>query len=142
MQYLKGGELGELWEKEPSQTFSERKAYKLFIQLITAIDYCHTSKIIHRDLKFENVMVAVPAVYDARGRLDISSVELKVVDFGIFGSTKGITLEKVNCGSLSYMAPEVLLGHTQSTPKIDIWSLGLMLHGLVFGFVPFKNRDR
>jgi serine/threonine protein kinase len=57
-------------------------------------------------------MVAEPAVYDARGRLDISSVELKVVDFGIFGSIKGVTLEKVNCGSLRYMAPEVLLGHT------------------------------
>lgn len=142
MQYLKGGELEELWYNQPTQTFSERKAYKLFIQLITAIDYCHTSKIIHRDLKFENVMVAEPVVYDSRGRLDISSVELKVVDFGIFGSIKGVTLEKVNCGSLAYMAPELLVGHTQSTPKIDIWSLGLMLHGLVFGFVPFKNRDR
>ena len=69
-------------------------------------------------------------------------MELKVVDFGIFGSIKGVTLEKVNCGSLRYMAPEVLLGHTESTPKIDIWSLGLMLHGLVFGFVPFKKRER
>lgn len=87
-------------------------------------------------------MVAEPVVYDAKGELDIKSVELKVVDFGIFGSIKGMRMESVDCGSLSYMAPEVLHGHTQSTPKIDIWSLGLMLHGLVFGLIPFKNPDR
>ena len=40
------------------------------------------------------------------------------------------------------MAPEILKGHYQSTPKIDIWSLGLMLHGLVFGFLPFNSPDK
>ena len=43
IQYLKGGKLRQ---------FSDQKAYKLFIQLINAIDYCHTSKIINWDLKF------------------------------------------------------------------------------------------
>ena len=40
------------------------------------------------------------------------------------------------------MAPELLIGHTKSTPKIDVWSLGLMLHGMVFGFLPFTSNDR
>jgi serine/threonine protein kinase len=62
-----------------------------------------------------------------------------VVDFGIFGSVAGIRMENVNCGSLRFMAPELLKGHMQSTPKIDIWSLGLMLHGLVLGFLPFNG---
>ena len=56
------------------------------MQLINAINYCHVSKIIHRDMKFQNVMLANPPVYDDQGKLDINSVELKIVDFGIFGS--------------------------------------------------------
>jgi len=40
------------------------------------------------------------------------------------------------------MSPELLIGHMGSSPKIDIWSLGLMLHGLRFGFLPFNARDR
>jgi serine/threonine protein kinase len=65
-----------------------------------------------------------------------------VVDFGIFGSIAGIRMENITCGSLKYMSPELLLGHTQSSPKIDIWALGLMLHGLIFGFLPFNKSER
>ena len=51
-------------------------------------------------------------------------------------------MENIKCGSLKYMAPELLKGFTQSTTKIDIWSLGLMLHGMVFGFLPFNGDDK
>jgi serine/threonine protein kinase len=47
-------------------------------------------------------------VYDEQGKLDINSVELKIVDFGIFGSIAGIRMENITCGSLKYMAPELL----------------------------------
>lgn len=87
-------------------------------------------------------MIAEQPQYDAKGRLLIDSVDLKVVDFGIFGSIAGISMEKINCGSLRFMAPELLIGHTKSTPKIDVWSLGLMLHGMVFGFLPFTSNDK
>lgn len=87
-------------------------------------------------------MIAEPPVYDEKGKLQVKSVELKVVDFGIFGSIAGIRMENINCGSLKYMAPELLCGHMQSTPKIDIWSLGLMLHGMIFGFLPFNSADK
>ena len=40
------------------------------------------------------------------------------------------------------MPPEVLLGHTESTPKIDIWSLGILLHAIVLGKVPFAHDNR
>jgi len=39
------------------------------------------------------------------------NIELKIVDFGIFGSTSGNSGEKINAGSLKFMAPEILLGH-------------------------------
>ena len=53
---------------------------------MNAIEYCHNSKIIHRDMKFQNVMLAEKPKYFKNGKLDIKSVDLKVVDFGIFGS--------------------------------------------------------
>lgn len=86
-------------------------------------------------------MLAEQPTY-TNNKIDFSSVEIKVVDFGIFGSIAGIRMENINCGSLKYMAPEILQGHYQSTPKIDIWSLGLMLHAMVFGFLPFNKPDR
>ena len=87
-------------------------------------------------------MLAEKPKYDENGKLDITSIDLKVVDFGIFGSISGIRMENVNCGRLRFMAPEVLQGHTHSTPKIDIWSLGLMLHAMVFGFLPLNANER
>lgn len=112
------------------------------MQILNAINYCHSSKIIHRDLKFQNVMLATPPLYDEKGKLDISSVDLRIVDFGIFGSIAGLRMENIACGSLKYMAPELLVGKTESTPKIDVWSIGLMLHAMVIGWLPFNQKDK
>jgi serine/threonine protein kinase len=62
-------------------------------------------------MKFQNVMIAEPPQYDKQGKIIIESVELKVVDFGIFGSIAGFRMENINCGSLKYMAPEILKGY-------------------------------
>ena len=51
-------------------------------------------------------------------------------------------MESINCGSLKFMAPELLKGNCQSSPRIDIWSLGLMLHGMIIGWLPFNKQDR
>jgi len=40
------------------------------------------------------------------------------------------------------MAPEILLGHRESNPKIDVWSLGIILHGLVLGHLPFSSSNK
>ena len=40
------------------------------------------------------------------------------------------------------MPPEVLIGFNESTPKIDIWSLGIILHGLVLGYLPFRSANK
>lgn len=87
-------------------------------------------------------MLATPPLYDEKGKLDISSVDLRIVDFGIFGSIAGLRMENIACGSLKYMAPELLVGKTESTPKIDVWSIGLMLHAMVIGWLPFTQKDK
>lgn len=38
------------------------------------------------------------------------------------------------------MAPEILIGFNESTPKLDIWSLGIILYGLVIGDMPFRSK--
>ena len=43
---------------------------------------------------------------------------------------------------MKYMSPELLTGHTESSPAIDVWSLGIILHGLVLGYVPFRSSNK
>jgi serine/threonine protein kinase len=64
------------------------------------------------------------------------------VDFGIFGSSSGLNPEKILAGSLKYMSPELLIGHMESSPAIDVWSLGIILHGLLLGKVPFRSSNK
>ena len=40
------------------------------------------------------------------------------------------------------MPPEVLIGYTDTTPKIDIWALGIMLHAMITGFFPFRSSNK
>ena len=52
MEYLEGGELNDCWKSQENRRFSENDAKEMLLQLLSAIDYCHQMKIIHRDLKF------------------------------------------------------------------------------------------
>lgn len=72
-----------------------------------------------------------------------SGIQIKVCDFGIFGSNAGRVAESHNAGSLKYMAPEILLGRSGSDPKLDVWSMGVMLYAMIMGHYPFevKNKD-
>jgi len=105
-----------------------------------ALEYCHNKKIIHRDIKFQNIMLAhnIETLPDNSS----SGIKIKLCDFGIFGSNRGLSKEKSTAGSLKFMAPELLTGKTGSTPKIDIWSVGCMLHAMILGFYPFEADDR
>lgn len=67
---------------------------------------------------------------------------IKIVDFGIAGVAMQMNVDKVDVGSLSYMAPEVLSGKaTKIGPSIDIWALGVILFGMVYLiFINLGNR--
>ena len=52
MEYLAGGELYEYWKRFPNRRMPEREVAEIMLQLAGALDYCHKSRIIHRDMKF------------------------------------------------------------------------------------------
>jgi len=61
---------------------------------------------------------------------------VKLVDFGISGIASNFNVDKLDVGSLGYMAPELLSGKANKiSPAIDIWALGVILFGLVKGFL-------
>lgn len=60
---------------------------------------------------------------------------VKVVDFGI----AGVAQEKVDSGTLAYMAPECLSGNATTSPAIDVWAIGVMYYTMVFGELPFYS---
>ena len=129
MEYLKGGDLFNYLEKRDF-TISEAKARDLTHSIATGLYYLHSFGIAHRDLKPENILMTD----------DTDDAEPKLVDFGlskIIGPS-----EKCNdpFGTLSYVAPEVLLQKPYDK-SVDLWSVGVIIYLLLSGTLPFDDDD-
>ncbi|KAM8797585.1 testis-specific serine/threonine-protein kinase 1-like [Eudromia elegans] len=108
-------------------------AKRKFLQLASAIRYCHDMDLAHRDLKCENVL------------LD-KDLNIKLSDFGFSrpltrDENGQITLSKTFCGSAAYAAPEVLQGIPCNPKFCDIWSLGVILYIMVCALMPFDDSN-
>ncbi|KAL1918687.1 uncharacterized protein VTP21DRAFT_2709 [Calcarisporiella thermophila] len=105
---------------------SERTAQRWFRQLCSAVKYCHELKVVHRDLKLENILL------DA-------DMNLKLVDFSFSRECESRRMLDTFCGSVAYAAPEMIKGRKYSGPEADIWSLGVILYTLLCGYLPFDD---
>lgn len=119
-----GGELFDFMMH--TGAFQEDIARTYFAQLIQALKSCHEQHVYHRDIKPENLLL------DSR-------FQLKVADFGLSSvqDHDGVTLQ-TECGTRSYMAPEVLSGGGYDGAKADIWSAGVVLFIMLAGNPPFQ----
>ncbi|XP_063218746.1 serine/threonine-protein kinase SIK3-like isoform X2 [Bacillus rossius redtenbacheri] len=123
-EYASGGEIFDfLVENGP---MSEKAARRLFHQILTAVHFCHTHNIVHRDLKAENLL------------LD-SNMNIKLADFGFSNHFQPGKKLSTWCGSPPYAAPELFEGKEYDGPKTDIWSMGVVLYVLVCGALPFDG---
>jgi cyclin-dependent kinase len=105
-----------------------RDIKRVFLQILEALEVCHSRAIMHRDLRPENVLLDL----DLNVKLTEFSLA-KTFQFPVKPYTKGVQ-------SLWYRAPEVLLGSDGYSAAIDIWSAGCILTEL-FNRSPLFNSD-
>ena len=107
---------------------SEEESLKYFQQLINALFYLHSQNIAHRDIKIDNMLLD-------RNR------DLKLVDFGLSTKYPDDNLLDQPCGTVVYAAPEVLQGREYHGMLADVWSSGIVLYGMLSGYLPFGEQD-
>merc|ERR550534_2813314 len=127
MELCEGGELLErLVSLGEGGHYDEVQCCKIIHQIARGVKYMHSNGIVHRDLKPENILCQ-----------DKSALKVKVADFGISKVLHGEqTYMKTMCGTLSYLAPEVLKGRLYDR-RVDYWSLGVIMYLLLCGKPPF-----
>ncbi|CAG8682355.1 1926_t:CDS:2, partial [Ambispora leptoticha] len=106
----------------------ESEIKSIFRQVARAIQHLHSNKIVHRDIKDENVIL------DENGNVQL-------IDFGSSAYIKEGKKYDTFCGTLDYAAPEVLTGKKYDGPQQDIWALGILLYTLIYKENPFYNID-
>ena len=107
---------------------SELESLKYFQQLINCLFYLHSQNIAHRDIKIDNML------------LD-SNKDLKLIDFGLSTKYTDDDLLDQPCGTVVYAAPEVLEGKEYHGMLADVWSSGIVLYGMIAGYLPFSDKD-
>lgn len=121
---------GELFDRViAKKRFTEKDASVAAHQMLLAINYLHSNKVVHRDIKLENWL------YESEG-----SDHLKLIDFGfskIWDNTHARM--RASCGTLAYVAPEVL--SKSYTSQCDLWSLGIVMFILLAGYMPFSGSE-
>ncbi|GLH07482.1 Serine/threonine-protein kinase grp [Gryllus bimaculatus] len=126
LEYASGGELFD--RIEPDVGMEEWQAQKYFKQLLNGVEYMHSQGIAHRDLKPENLLL------DNHDNLKISDFGMATI-FRFRGQER--PLEK-RCGTLPYLAPEVML-RTYLAEPADIWACGIILVAMLAGELPWDQ---
>ncbi|XP_069683242.1 serine/threonine-protein kinase 33-like [Periplaneta americana] len=131
---LCNGDLGKVFR---DKSFTEDETRHVIQDLASAVSYLHKNDIVHRDLKLENILVAINP-NDSSDYLYI-----KVIDFGLSIVKGGIGHEDMLqefCGTVVYMAPELIAGKRYSH-QCDVWAMGVILYHLLCGSFPFYSSN-
>lgn len=107
------------------EVFSDKKIASIFRELVSAVAYMSERKVMHRDIKLENIL------------LD-SNYNVKITDFGL--SIHTTELRSSGCGTKEYLCPEIIK-HEKYGHEIDIYCLGVVLYELYFFKSPFYDPD-
>jgi tRNA A-37 threonylcarbamoyl transferase component Bud32 len=125
LEYVPGISLYSYLKSKPNRTLDESEAKRLFKQVLSALDYCHSNNVAHRDIKLDNII------------LDLRN-NVKIIDFGFSTMHSQDVKSRIFCGTPSYMAPEIVGRKDYYGTQADIWALGILLYAMICGKMPFK----
>lgn len=127
MEFIEGKTIKDVIKKEGG--FSLKEAIKLMVLVAEALEYAHFKKIIHRDVKPDNIIL------DQFGKT-------RLLDFGLakLEQTPSMTINSQIMGTPYYMSPEQIKGE-EVGPPTDIYAWGVMFYQMVTGLLPFSKGD-
>ncbi|KAJ1346630.1 meiotic chromosome segregation [Parelaphostrongylus tenuis] len=131
MEMVGGGELFDriVAEKWGGIGFGEDLCKFYGWQLLSAVEYLHQNHITHRDIKPENILCMTKDDYTV----------VKLTDFGLAKGSVASTMKSF-CGTPAYMAPEMIDNDNLAyNPRVDMWSLGVVLFTGICGYPPFSE---
>ena len=153
MEFCNGGGLSEALEnymEKYNKPFSEEIVQYFMRQIIDAFKYMHERRIIHRDVKLENILLSYENEKD-KENFDLMKAQIKIIDFGFACQVTKNGLKYTVLGSPINMDPLILqkrfnqhnkkvrqLGYTQ---KADIWSIGTICYEMLIGSPVFDAED-
>ena len=144
-EFISGGSLTDILHKYMAmyqRPFPEDIVQHIMRQIVSAVQYLHFNRIIHRDLKLDNILLNFASEYDKQ-TLNLKNCQVKIIDFGfatILNSDKTNTV----LGTPPNMDPKILEQITTGIPtngyteKVDIWSLGTLCYEMIMGYSPFR----
>jgi serine/threonine protein kinase len=106
----------------------EATARNIFQQIISALEFCHSKNVAHRDLKPSNILLT-------------TFPNVKVTDFGLAILAGNQELMSTVCGTIAFLAPEVLQGPYDGLAA-DIWSSGVLLYTMLAGRIPWRASNQ
>ena len=128
MEYCEGGDLFSYLEKRNFR-LPEKMAAKFMHKMCAAVYYIHSYGIAHRDLKPENVLMTS----------NDENADLRILDFGLSKIIGPNEKTREPYGTLSYVAPEVLLDIPYGK-EVDLFSLGVITYLMLSGSLPFDDK--
>lgn len=135
MEYCNAGDVEQLIKKQKGTYLEENVVASLFIQVCSALRYLHERRILHRDLKTQNIFLSIKegatTTDDGPSNHSEKKIIAKLGDFGISTILRNtLALAKTICGTPYYFSPELCLNRPYNN-KSDIWSLGCILYEMV-----------
>ena len=152
MEYCNGGSLTKCLKKYKHlyrKPFTQEIVQYLMRQIIDGLKYIHSKKIIHRDIKLDNILVTFKSDID-KNNLNMLSSKVKIIDFGLATRLGPEDLTFTALGSPINMDPLILKKYNKAggyeqlqgyNEKADIWSLGTICYELLTGEAIFKVKD-
>ncbi|KAI1330111.1 kinase-like protein [Xylariaceae sp. FL0255] len=139
LNYCPGGDLFDVASSH-RDSLTTPLLQRMFSELVGAVRYLHHRRIVHRDIKLENVLVNVPSAELTNKSQDWATYPFPVVTLTDLGLSRRVADDEkleTRCGSDDYAAPEVILGQPYDGHATDAWSLGVLLYALIESRLPF-----